>query len=327
MARRVWLILAVGVLAAASVARPAELDLSLLEEGTWVEDPIRRPVVDRGPRGAWDHVAVDNPFVFEERGTFYCFFEAENARHQEQVGLAVSADLHHWKKHAGNPVLPAGPPGSWDHQAAKIPVVGKHGDTYFMLYTGKDGRGHAAIGLATSKDLRHWTKRPGPVLPARPGSWDPILTTCPGLVTRGDTHYIIYRGMTGFYRNQKLGLASFTGLANWTRPAEPLAGLDGVYSLATCARRIGGKYVALSQRRHAEHFYLSDDLRTWTRGPRARFHPDPIETPSNPVVYQGKLWILYEKRDRIYRARLTRGPAPVPAPPGARPKVKGRGQK
>jgi lipoyl(octanoyl) transferase len=43
--------------------------LRLLEEGTWLEDPPGRPVIDRGPAGAWDHVAVDNPFVYREGDT------------------------------------------------------------------------------------------------------------------------------------------------------------------------------------------------------------------------------------------------------------------
>ena len=319
--RRLGALIAASLLLLLAVVAPVtglwagEPGLSLLEKGTWVEDPLGKPVIDRGPRGAWDHVAVDNPFVTREGETFYCFFEAENAEHQEQVGLATSTDLLHWTKHEGNPVLRAGPPGAWDHQAAKLPVVARHGDTYHMLYTGKDGRGHAAIGLATSKDLRHWTKvGDGPILPGRPGSWDPILTTCPTLVKRNGVYHLIYRGMTGFYRNQKLGLATSKDLLHWTRPDKPLAALDGIYSFATCAEPIGGTYVALSQRSQVESFFLSDDLATWTRGPRARFHPAAIETPSNPFVFQGRLWIVYEKRDRIGRSYLARGfvpPRPV----------------
>ena len=287
-------------------------------EGVWVEDPLGEPVIDRGPPGAWDHVAVDNPFLFREDGVFYCFYEAENTAHQEQVGLAVSHDFLHWTKHEGNPVLPAGDRGSWDHMAAKLPVVGRHVDTYFMLYTGKDGRGNAAIGLATSTDLRSWRKPvDGPVLPGRPKSWDPILTTCPALVHRDGTYYAVYRGMTGFYTGQRLGLMASTDLRNWRRPDDPLPGLDGIYSFAVCPEPVGSAYVALSQKRHAEDFYTSADLIAWRPGPSPQFHPGPIDTPSNPVLHEGALWILYEKGDRIYRARL----APE-APPAMEPVIR-----
>ena len=62
-----------------------------------------------------------------------------------------------------------------DHVAAKLPVVGRHGDSYSMLYTGKDGVG-ASIGLATSRDLFQWEKQgDGPTLPGRADLWDPLL--------------------------------------------------------------------------------------------------------------------------------------------------------
>ena len=57
-----------------------------------MEDPEGKPVIDRGPEGAWDHVAVDNPFIYIEDGAFYCFYEGENERRQEQVGIAVPRD-------------------------------------------------------------------------------------------------------------------------------------------------------------------------------------------------------------------------------------------
>jgi len=286
--------------------------MALPLDGVWTEEPAGGPVIDRGPHGAWDHVAVDNPFVYVEDGTFYCFYEAENAGGQEQVGLAVSTDLLKWTKHKSNPVLRAGPPGAWDHRAAKLPVVAKHGETYVMLYTGKDGRG-AAIGLATSKDLLYWDKAASnPVIPGRPGEWDPLLTTCPAIVQRRGVYHAIYRGMTGFYANQRLGLLTSSDLLHWTRRGAPLAGLDGIYSFAVCDRSVDGTYFALAQQRPRKHAYLSSDLIHWRRGPTLAFSAGHIDTPSQPILIDGTYWILYEKGDRIYRARL--GPKPEPVP-------------
>lgn len=271
----------------------------------WIEDPLGTPVIDRGDPGSWDHVAVDNPFVFQEAGHLYCFFEAENAEGREQIGLAVSDDLVHWTAWPRNPVLAAGPTGAWDHQAAKLPAVARHGGRYVMLYTGKDGKGNAAIGMATSKDLRHWTKEgAGPVVTGRPDAWDPVITTCPAVLSRNGELYVVYRGMKTFYTEQQLGVLVTRDLRRWRRLAGPLAGLAGVYSFAVCPTPVDDVYMAVSQRQHAGRVFLSGDLVTWQPGPLPRYDPSAIDTPSNPVLHAGRAWILYEKRDRIYRARL-----------------------
>ena len=304
-------IMLAAILAVAMHADADKIEISL--EGVWVEDPAGQPVIDKGPKGAWDHAAVDNPFLYVENGVFYCFYEGENVQRQEQTGLAISTDLLHWEKYEGNPIVPAGPPGAWDYRAAKIPIVAKHDDIYVLLYTGKDrdGATNAAIGVATSKDLRHWQKSAdNPIIPGRPGKWDPILTTCPTIIKKDGLYYTIYRGMTGFYENQRLGLATSTDLLRWTRPDEPLQGLDGIYSFATCPLLINGEYVALGQSRPPKHFYLSTDLITWRQGAAIKASVGHIETPSQPVLVDGTLWILYEGEtgDRIYRARFVPKP-------------------
>ncbi len=294
--------LSLGLMLAIVFAFAGNIELPL--EGVWVEDPEGKPVIDRGPEGAWDHVAVDNPFIYIEDGVFYCFYEGENERRQEQVGIAVSTDLLRWRKYEGNPVLKVGPPGAWDSLAAKIPVVARNKETYFLLYTGKDGKG-AAIGVARSNDLRHWEKYPGnPVLPGRQGKWDPILTTSPSLIERDGVFYMIYRGMKGFYTDQKLGLAISRDLLHWNRRDKPLRGLDDIYSFAICPWLINGEYMALAQKLPPKHIYLSADLISWRRGPVLTFSAGKIDTPSQPILIDGVLWILYEKGDRIYRARF-----------------------
>jgi len=287
-----------------AAARIFAADENVQFDGVWVEDPAGRPVIDRGASGAWDHLAVDNPFLYVENNVYYCFYEGENQRHNEQVGLAVSRDLVHWTKFEGNPVLRVGPRGAWDCKAAKLPVVARHGDAYVMLYTGKDGRG-AAIGLAASPDLRRWRKHgENPIVPGRPQGWDPIVTTCPSLVRKDGLFYTIYRGMTGFYVHQKLGLLASEDLLHWTRRDRPLHGLDDIYSLAICQSAINGPYAALAQERPPKHVYLSSDLVNWRRGPRLVFSAGHVDTPSQPIPVGDTLWILYEKDDRIYRARF-----------------------
>ena len=91
--------------------------------------------------------------------------------------LAVSEDGVHWKRRP-EPILPLGPPGSWDAASHAGPVVLKLPDGKFHLwYLGSgDMAGKIAwrVGHATSPDAIHWTRSGSkPVLDVgRPGDWD-----------------------------------------------------------------------------------------------------------------------------------------------------------
>ena len=55
---------------------------ALPREGRWIETPAGEPVIDRGPSGAWDHYAVDNPFVLAGK-VFRAVREDDNDRSHE----------------------------------------------------------------------------------------------------------------------------------------------------------------------------------------------------------------------------------------------------
>ena len=57
----------------------------------------------------------------------------------------------------------------------------------------------------------------------------------------------------------------------------------------------------LSQRR----YWTSPDLRGWEKGPLVKFRASAqAETLSNPFLVNGQWTVLYEQKDRIYRAVL-----------------------
>ena len=122
-------ILTVAALATALADGPPALDESLV----WVEDPAGTPVIDRGPQGAWDALAVDNPFLFVDGDRLHCFYEGQDKPFDqgghERAGVAVSSDGIRWQKADANPILDVGPPGSWDGTVAKLPVVTRHADS------------------------------------------------------------------------------------------------------------------------------------------------------------------------------------------------------
>lgn len=303
---RNWVLL--GLLLVLPHSLPAEELPPFDTTQVWVEMPAGRPVIDRGPAGAWDHYAVDNPFVLVEEGTYYCFFEAQdkpfNQGGHERMGLATSSDGITWKKWPQNPILDIGPPGAWDHVVAKLPTVTKHKDRYYLFYSGRDGK-TKQIGIATSTDLKTWTKHPeNPVLQSRPGEWDTLLSTHPSpIFERDGRYYLLFRGMNQKTRQQGLNVAVSTDMEHWKRiqnePVIPTIEETGSLAVAD----LGGHYLGLSQAA-GRPYWQSTDLLTWKKSGAAEFTGKKVDTVSNPFVSNGKWTIVYEQQDRIYRAVL-----------------------
>ncbi|MCP4644490.1 MAG: hypothetical protein GY851_28865 [bacterium] len=281
---------------------------SLDTSQTWVETPDGKPVIDRGAAGEWDASAVDNPFLFSEDGTLYCFYEGQDKPFKqgghERIGLAMSRDGLRWVKSKSNPVLDVGPEGAWDGVVSKLPVVTRLGSRYHMFYSGRDAR-TKQIGLATSTNLVDWTRHPtNPVIPSRPDSWDAFISTYPAppMLVDGRWHFL-YRGMAGYYRQQGAGLAVSDDLVTWKRasddPLTPLA--EEVASLAVA--QTAERYVGLAQA-PSRSYWVSDDLASWRKEGPIRLTGEKVDTLSNPVWFGGEWIVVYEKQDRIHRAVL-----------------------
>ena len=209
-----------------------------------------------------------------------------------------------------NPILDVGPARAWDSVVAKLPAgVIKRQGLYHLFYSGLD-TSTKQIGLATSRQLTGpWTKAPGnPVLKSRPGQWDAFLSTYPAPVfEQQGNYYLLFRGMQTRYRRQGSGLAASTDLRNWRRcndsPVIPMT--EEMASLAVA--RSGGRYVGISQPIDLtqRRYWFSADLKHWQKGPPVNFRASGEgETLSNPFLSNGHWSVLYEQKDRIYRAVL-----------------------
>ncbi|QDU82795.1 Glycosyl hydrolases family 43 [Polystyrenella longa] len=297
-------------------AEPAELPL----DWEWVETPFGKPVVDRGPEGAWDHYAVDNPYVYAEDGKYYCFFEAQDIPGSqpdwhERIGLAISEDGLNWlKQDATNPILKEGPAGAWDNPITKLPAgVVKRDGLYYLFFSGRNSEAKQ-VGVATAKQLTGpWTKsKDNPVLPRRVGKWDQFVTTHPSPVfQRGDEYFLLYRGMKGLFFDEAVGLAVSKDLVHWERASEsntqPVIPVKAnVRSLAAAETSAG--YVGISQpeKLTERRYWQSNDLVNWEAGRSITIKASvAAETLSAPFQAKGQWIILYEQKDRIYRAVLT----------------------
>lgn len=122
---------------------------------------LPRPVLEPGPRGAWDERGVADPWVTRAGGKFYMFFLGEDRTRRQRLGVAESDDGIRWWKLRSNPVLELGARGAFDENGLGEPAVWVAGGRYWMLYTGRDRQEIRRIGVAVSEDGVNW-RRLGP---------------------------------------------------------------------------------------------------------------------------------------------------------------------
>jgi len=143
--------------------------------------------------GTWEKDCVYQPWVVENGGRFFDFYNAANGG-TEQSGVAFSGDLLKWTRHAANPVIHVRQ-GGYDERFASDPKVFRDGDHWVMFYFGV-GRGGAHVMVAFSRDLLHWTAHPEPLYKAggHPGGLDKQYAHKISLVynPKNDTFYLFY---------------------------------------------------------------------------------------------------------------------------------------
>ena len=122
---------------------------------------------------AFDDVATWTGSVVRGRdGTWFMFYTGVGAQDgvlRQRIGLATSADLYHWSKHPGSPVLEGDPRGYGRLPNALSPdeawrdpwvFADPDGDGWHMLLTARAREGPAdqrgVIGHARSHDLVRW---------------------------------------------------------------------------------------------------------------------------------------------------------------------------
>ncbi len=143
--------------------------------------------------GTWEKDCIYQPWLVEEGGRFFNFYNAANGG-TEQMGGATSSNLIDWRRYAANPVIRVRPDG-YDSQFCSDGKVFRDGDHWVMFYFGV-GKGGAHIMAAFSRDLEHWTAHPEPLYKAggHPGGLDAQYAHKISLVHNpaNDTSYLYY---------------------------------------------------------------------------------------------------------------------------------------
>jgi predicted GH43/DUF377 family glycosyl hydrolase len=150
---------------------PPRIGLARSGDGkTWSKHP--KPVLDRGPRGSWDEMAVADPYVARFGDQFYLFYLGEDRARRQRLGVARGRDGINWCKLRSNPVLELGEPGTFDEQGLGEPAVWASHGRYWMIYTGRDRSEVRRLGLAWSSDGVSWERGPEETVLSGNSDWN-----------------------------------------------------------------------------------------------------------------------------------------------------------
>ena len=139
-----------------------------------------------------------------------------------------------FRKVGHDPILTLGSPGDFDGEHIHLHgAIQKPDSTYAIVYTGfnsaiKNEKPGDRGGLATSKDMIHWTKYSGnPVFaPNQLGTWDDLHVRPKTVVRLKDWYYMFYEGAHYDNRDRwpdQVGMARSRDLIQWERyPYNPI---------------------------------------------------------------------------------------------------------
>ena len=184
------------------------------------------PVIVLGPNRAsgWEE-RINRPSLVKRADAYHLWYTGQTDK-RSWIGYATSPDGKTWTRASAGPVLSAEP--GWEKAIAVMcphVVWDEAAGLFRMWYSGGEPYEPNAIGYATSKDGRTWTKHAAnPVFRPDPSAaWEKHKVTAAQVVRHGGWHVMFYIGFADEHRAQ-IGLArSKDGLSGWQRhPANPI---------------------------------------------------------------------------------------------------------
>jgi len=136
-----------------------------------VHDPVMlvRP-------GTWEGAHVWAPCVIRRGDEFIMAYTGINHRISQDIGLASSRDLFHWKRWDSNPISPCRNAtwAAWseDHiSSCRDPNLFEHDGRWWMNYTANTKQGASCIALASTADFKSWQDH-GPICVGPAGGYE-----------------------------------------------------------------------------------------------------------------------------------------------------------
>jgi predicted GH43/DUF377 family glycosyl hydrolase len=182
---------------------------------------------------SWEEKDVFNPAAVVKDGTLYLLYRAQDRighpAGTSRIGLASSEDGLHFTRSEAPVLYPdndAGKNLEWEGGCEDPRVVGDEKGTYYMTYTAFDGR-QARLMIATSVDLRHWTKHGAVFAGAYHGKYKDLWSKSGSIVSRYENGRVIATRVAGkywmYWGDQNIWAATSDDLLHWT-PVEMAAG-------------------------------------------------------------------------------------------------------
>ena len=222
------------------------------KEKEWMLGPFERfpdaqPIIEKDPDSEfldpmtdevvkWESMATFNPAAIERNGKIYVLYRAEEklgekgiGGHTSRIGMAVSEDGRNYETEPEPIFFPADDDQKkyeWTGGTEDPRIVETADGTYVMTYT-QWNRDVPRLAVATSKNLRDWTKH-GPAFEEyKDGKYNDMESKSGAIVTELKDGKLVAKKINGkywmYWGVPHIWLASSTDLVNW-KPVENYAG-------------------------------------------------------------------------------------------------------
>ncbi|MBB5055502.1 putative GH43/DUF377 family glycosyl hydrolase [Granulicella aggregans] len=210
--------------------RPLSAPVISPDKSSTFHDPIRHEDVH------WEALHTFNPAAIVRDGRIFVLYRAEDntgemkiGLHTSRLGLASSTDGIHFTRRP-NPVFypahDAQQSREWPGGVEDPRIVESPDHTYVITYT-QWNRVTYSIGIATSKDLIHWTKFGPAFNGSESGKYDHLQYKSGGIVTQLIGGHLIAARIQGkfwmYWGEGAIHLATSPDLIQWT-PVEDTSG-------------------------------------------------------------------------------------------------------
>ena len=227
--------LTIPVATSAAEAAPGGAAIPAWALGPFVKQ--EKPVLEPNPSATfacpvagkvvhWESQNVYNPAVVVKDDKVWLLYRADDEPRSSgwgrtcRIGLAVSSDGRNFTRFAEPVIYPdndAFKQYEWEGGCEDIHIIEDEAGKYYVNYTAWNGKTDS-IGVATSTDLRHWTKH-GPAFGKAYGGKFIFGTRTGAVVCRRDGERLVAAKIQGkYWMYWKIGcyLASSDNLIDWT---------------------------------------------------------------------------------------------------------------
>ncbi|WP_446742448.1 glycoside hydrolase family 130 protein [Silvibacterium acidisoli] len=228
----------------------ANLALAQTPKEQWMLGPFERPadshpIIKPQPEATftdpitqkpvhWEALHTFNPAAVVRNGKVIVLYRAEDnsgtmaiGEHTSRLGMAESDDGIHFKQ-MSEPVFYPANDGQKSREwpgGVEDPRIAETEDGMYVLTYTQWNRQTYSVGVATSRDLTHWTKY-GPAF-GTSGKYASLKYKSAGIVTQLKDGHLVAARIHGkywmYWGEVKVGLASSTDLIHWT-PVEDKSG-------------------------------------------------------------------------------------------------------